>query len=174
MTMLDLLMERCSIRKYKDQPVEAEKIEILKKALLLSPSSRGFEPWEFIFVQDKAILNSLSMAKENGSDFIKDAALAIVVCGDQSKSDVWVEDCSIASLIAHLTASSLGLGSCWVQIHHRMHAEHMTSNHYVKEILNLPDSIAVESIIAIGYPDQEAEPKKLDSLDMTKIHFEKW
>ncbi len=172
--MLELLKQRCSIRKYKDQPIEAEKIEKLKEAILLSPSSRDFCPWEFIFVQDKNILNELSTAKEHGSAFIKDAALAIVVCGDQNKSDVWVEDCSIASLVAHLTATSLGLGSCWVQIHHRMHAEHMTSNHYLKEILNLPDGIAVESIIAIGYADEQPEKNKTAKPDLTKIHNDKW
>ena len=172
--MIELLKQRCSVRKYTKKLIEAEKIEILKEALLLSPSSRNYTPWEFVFVQDKAILEELSMSKEHGSDFVKGAALAIVVCGDQSKSDIWVEDCTIASFVAHTTAASLGLGSCWVQIHHRMHSDHMTSNHYIKEILNLPDSIAVESIIAIGYPDEKPEPKTLEDLDFNKIHNEKW
>lgn len=172
--MIKLLQQRRSIRKYTSQVIEPEKLEVLGEALLRSPSSRGYNPWEFIFVQDKAILKELSLAKEHGSAFIRDAALAIVVCGDQSKSDVWVEDCSIASIIVQLVAESLGLGSCWVQIHKRMHNESMTSNHYIKEILNLPEDIAVESVIAIGYPAERPEPIKQEFLDYDKIHREKW
>ncbi|MBN2064245.1 MAG: nitroreductase family protein [Sedimentisphaerales bacterium] len=172
--MIELLRQRRSVRKFAGQAVEPEKVKVLTEALLRSPSSRGFNPWDFIFVQDKSILSELAGAKESGSSFIKDAALAVVVCGDQSKSDVWVEDCSIASIILQLTAQSLGLGSCWVQIHKRMHSSDMTSNHYLKEVLGLPDNIAVESIIAIGYPAEEPEPIKYDFLDFDKIHTEKW
>ncbi len=172
--MIELLRQRRSVRKFTGQAIESEKIKILTEALLRSPSSRGFNPWEFVLVKDKTKLVELAAAKEHGSSFIKDAALAVVVCGDQTKSDVWVEDCSIASIILQLTAQSLGLGSCWVQIHKRMHSNGMTSNHYLKELLGLPDDIAVESIIAIGYPAQEPEPVKYDFLDFDKIHTDKW
>ena len=172
--MIELLRQRRSIRQFTDQKVEQEKIEILKEAVLRSPSSRNFEPWEFVFVSDEAILAELADAKQHGSAFLKNAPLAIVICADQTKSDVWVEDCSIASIIAQLTAQSLGLGSCWIQIHKRMHDEHMTSNHYVNEILNLPDGISVESIIAIGYADESPAPKDKSELDNEKIHQDKW
>ena len=172
--MIELLRQRRSVRQFTDQKIEAEKIGILKEAVLRSPSSRNFDPWEFVFVTDKAVLAELAEAKEKGSAFLKDASLAIVVCGDQTKSDVWVEDCSISSIIAQLTAQSLGLGSCWVQIHKRMHNEHMTSNHYVNEILNLPDGLSVESIIGIGYPAESPEPKETSKLEYEKIHVDKW
>ena len=172
--MIELLRQRRSVRKFKKQPIEQDKVDILKEAILRSPSSRNFDPWEFVFVYTDSILAELSECKEHGSTFIKDAPLAVVVCGDQSKSDVWVEDCSIASFILQLAAEGMGLGSCWVQIHRRMHDEHMTSNHYIKEILDLPDGIAVESIIAIGYPDETPEPKKFEELDYGKIHVDKW
>src|SRR5674536_368404 len=68
-TMLDILRNRRSIRRYKDREIEKEKIELLKEAALRSPSSRGINPWRSIFITDKALLESLSRAKESGSSF---------------------------------------------------------------------------------------------------------
>ena len=119
--MINLLRKRRSIRVYEDRKIELEKIEILKEAILRSPSSRNINPWEFIFVDDKELLIKLSKAKEHGSEFLESAALGIVVCGNEKKSDVWIEDCSIASILVQMVAQSLGLGSCWIQIRNRMH-----------------------------------------------------
>ena len=108
--MIEILRSRRSIRKYEKRPIDERSLEILKEALLRCPSSRGINPWTFIFVDEVDLLAELSQAKEHGSGFLKNAALAIVVCGDESESDVWVEDCSIAAIVAHLTAHSLGSG----------------------------------------------------------------
>src|SRR3989304_1257735 len=118
--MIDLLRKRRSIRVYEDRKIEFEKIEILKEALVRSPSSRSINPWEFIFVDEKELLQKLSQAKEHGSEFLEDAAVGIVVCGDEKRSDVWVEDCSIASILVQMVAQSIGLGSCWIQIRNRL------------------------------------------------------
>jgi len=104
--MLDILRSRRSIRRYKDREIEKEKIELLKEAALRSPSSRGINPWRFIFITDKALLEGLSRAKESGSSFLKGAALGVVVTAVREESDVWVEDCSIASIILQLVGSS--------------------------------------------------------------------
>jgi nitroreductase len=167
--MLDLLRTRRSIRRYKDKAIEPEKIVLLKEAALRAPSSRGLNPWRFVFVTDKARLEALSRAKEHGSDFLQGAALGVVVCADQRESDVWIEDCSIASIILHLTAHSLGLGSCWIQIRNRMHNPGKSSEDYVKEVLDLPKNIKVESIISIGYPDEELPPVPAEDLEGQKI-----
>ena len=58
--MIELLRNRRSIRKYTDMSIEAEKIELLKEAVLRSPSSRNFDPWEFIFVDDRKLLKQLA------------------------------------------------------------------------------------------------------------------
>ena len=108
--MLDILRERRSIRRYTDREIETEKIELIKEAALRSPSSRGLNPWRFLFVTDRALLAELSRAKESGSSFLKGASLCVVVCAAQGESDVWVEDCSIAAIILQLTGQSLGLG----------------------------------------------------------------
>lgn len=150
--MLDLLYSRHSIRNYSDRPIETDKIEKIIEAVLLSPSSKNRRPWEFIVVTDKATLKQLSIAKPNGGTFLADAALAIVIAGNTEKSDLWIEDCSIAAIIAQLTAHDLGLGSCWIQLRERMHNQDISSGAYVKDILHLPNYIEIECIISIGYP----------------------
>jgi nitroreductase len=167
--MIDLLRSRRSVRKYANKPIGREQIAILKEALLRCPSSRGFNPWTFIFVDEADLLLELSQAKEHGSGFLKDAALAIVVCGDETKSDVWVEDCSIASIVAHLTAPSLGLGSCWIQIRNRSHTKDRTAEEYIQELLGLPTGLRVEAIVAVGYPAENPSPVPKEQLSYGRI-----
>lgn len=155
--MIDLLRTRRSIRQFEEKSVEKEKIDILVEALLRSPSSRSLTPWYFIVVTDKDKIKQLSQAKAHGSKFIENAPLAIVVCADPEKSDVWVEDTSIASLILHLTAADIGLGSCWIQIRLRNHESGDSSEQHVKTVLGVEPEMVVEAIVAIGYPE-EAKP----------------
>src|ERR1043166_6616426 len=119
--MIELLRKRRSIRKFSAEKIAPEAVETLIEAALRAPSSRGINPWEFILADNPEMLGKLSKAKQHGSEFLKNAPLAIVVCADSSKSDVWIEDCSIAAVIIQLTAVSLGLGSCWAQIRERRH-----------------------------------------------------
>jgi nitroreductase len=172
--MIELLRARRSIRKYTDGPIEPEKIEILKEAVLRSPSSRNFDPWEFIFVEDRKLLKKLALSKKHGSSFLEHAALGIVVCADGEKSDVWIEDCSIASILALMVAQSLGLGSCWIQIRKRMHSDQITSEDYIRNLLGIPDHVKVESIIAIGYPAETREPLPRGQLKDDKIRFNRF
>ncbi|MCQ8902968.1 MAG: nitroreductase family protein [Methanothrix sp.] len=167
--MIELLRSRRSIRRYKAKDIEPEKIEILKEAALRSPTSRGINPWRFFFIRDRRKLGELSRAKESGSSFLRDARLGVVVCARESESDVWIEDCSIASIIMQLTAHSLGLGSCWIQIRNRMHSAHKTSEEYVREVLGLTGDLRVESIIAFGYPDEIKPPVPAEELEYGKI-----
>ncbi|MCX7857158.1 MAG: nitroreductase family protein [Deltaproteobacteria bacterium] len=168
--MIEILRERRSIRKYSEKSIEPDTIELLKEAILRSPSSRGINPWCFVFVDDKEILRKLSLAKEHGSSFLKDAQLGIVVCGDEKRSDCWIEDGSIASIIVQLQAQYLGLGSCWIQIRNRMHSKEKTAEDYVKEVLNIPPHLRVLSIISIGYPDEKKRGIKKEELEYEKIY----
>ena len=113
--LIDLLRTRRSIRRFKDQPVEQEKLDLLLEAALRAPTSRGNTPWNFIVVTDRQRLARLAAAKVHGSGFLGNAPLAIVVCADPAKSDVWVEDAAIAATFIHLQATDLGLGRCWAR-----------------------------------------------------------
>ncbi len=172
--MIGLLRKRYSVRKYTNQPIPAEKIDILKESLLRSPTSRNFRPWRFVFVDDKFLLAELSKSKMSGSGLIKGAALAVVVCGDEAISDIWVEDCAIASVLLQMSAQSIGLGSCWVQIRNRHTAQGENSEEYVKRILGVPQHLRVESIIAIGCPAEKKEPAKLENLPTDRFHNNGW
>ena len=172
--MLELLKKRRSIRRYKADPVEPGKIEELVKALLLSPSSRNIRPWEFIVVTDNQLLEQLSRSKEHHAAFLKGAPLGIVVLADETKSDVWVEDSSIASIIVQLAAESMGLGSCWIQIRNRMHDSNQTAEDYIKNLLHIPANYKVESIIALGYPDETRPPHDENKLQYEKVFTDRY
>lgn len=169
MKVIDILRKRRSIRKYKPTPVDQQALDILIEALLRSPSSRNNKPWQFVVVDDRELLGKLSKAKESGSAFLKDAPLGIVVCADTTKSDVWVEDCAIASIMVQATAESLGLGSCWIQIRKRAHDSKKTAEEYIRELLDLPEQINVASIISIGYPAEAKVPIANSELDYHKV-----
>lgn len=150
--LIDLLRARRSLRRFTDQPVEQEKLDLLLEAVLRSPSSKGNNPWEFIVVTDKARIKELSVAKAHGATFLAGAPLVIVVCADPAKSDVWVEDASIATLLLHLQAADLGLGSCWVQLRLRQRADGSGSQEYMSQLLGLPEGMMVLAMVGIGYP----------------------
>ena len=171
--MLELLMKRRSIRKYAEQPVEAEKLQKIVQAGLLAPSSRGRNPWEFVVVQNRDTLQALGRCRHPQQAFLPDTPAAIVVLGDTSLTDVWVEDCSIAMTIMQLEAETLSLGSCWIQIRNRMaQGEQETSNEFVKELLHIPAQYDVLAILALGVPAEEKPAKTLESLQYDKVHQE--
>jgi len=166
-----LIRKRRSIRKYQDKPVEREKIDLLVEAALRSPSSRGYNPWRFIVVTEPDLLVRLSGTKPHGSTFLKGAPLGIVVCGDGEKSDMWIEDCSIACTFIQLAAESLGLGSCWIQVRGRKHSDTVSADAYISELLDIPKGLSVESIIAVGYPGESKNPHPGDELQVEKVHL---
>jgi nitroreductase len=168
--MIELLRIRRSIRKFTQVKIDPETVELLIEALLRAPSSRGINPWEFIVVDDQELLTKLSMSKQHGSEFLKNAPLGIVVCADSTKSDVWIEDCSIASIIVQMTALSLGLGSCWIQIRNRIHDDSgKSAEEYIRELLGLPEHLKVESIIGLGHPDEVKRPLPAEKLQYEKV-----
>lgn len=172
--MIELLRNRRSIRKFTSAKIAPETIETLIEAALRAPSSRGINPWEYILVDDPAILVKLSKAKQHGSEFLKNAPLGIVVCADSTKSDVWIEDCSIAAIIIQLTALSLGLGSCWAQIRNRQHDDKKSAETYVQELLDLPEQIKVVTILGIGHPAEKKSPVSADKLQHEKVKNNRW
>jgi len=121
-------------------------------------------------VDDPNLLDKLSNAKPQGSAFIKNAPLGIVVCADPERSSVWVEDASIACIFIQLTAESLGLGSCWIQIRDRMHDQKTPAEAYIADVLSIPKKLKVEAMIAIGYPDEQKAPRPKEDLQYGKVH----
>ena len=162
------------MRKFTDEELSQDQVVTLLKAALMSPSSKRSTPWQFIVVDDKETLQKLSLCKELGASFLKDAPLAIVVMADPLASDVWIEDASIASLMIQLQAEDLGLGSCWIQVRERFTATGIPSGDFVHNVLDIPLQLQVLSIVAIGHKGMERKPFDEERLQWEKIHLEKY
>lgn len=171
-SFFDLLIQRRSIRKFLPTPVEAEKTAKILKAALMAPASKRRNPWEFIVIQDKQMLLALSETREYGSAFLSEAPTAIVVIADTGKSDIWIEDATIAATIIQLEAVDLGLGTCWIQIFGRLSINQEPAGSHVRRLLEIPSNYEVLSIIAMGYPSELRAPHDPDLLEFEKIHTE--
>lgn len=167
--MLELLLKRRSIRVFADKRIGKTDLRKILQAGLLAPSGNNRKPWEFIVVEDKILLEKLSRAKTAGGEFLKDAPLGIVVLGDVRKTDVWIEDTSIALTLMQLAAESLGLGSCWIQMRNRFHNEKQGAGAFVRELLGVPEGFEVEAVLAIGYPDEIKKPHSLPELPDSRV-----
>ncbi|MDR2964102.1 MAG: nitroreductase family protein [Bacteroidales bacterium] len=168
----NLAQNRRSTRKFTEEAISSAQLENLLHTVLMSPASKSSNPWEFVVVQNLKTIEQLASAKAHGSTLLKTAPLAIVVCADPQKSDVWVEDCSIASIYLQLAAEDLGLGSCWVQIRGREHESGILAADYIKKLLNIPAHIEIESIIAIGHKVESRPPFNPEKLLLERIHHE--
>jgi Nitroreductase len=171
-SFFELLKTRRSIRKYLPKAVEPEKIKQITNAVLMSPASKRSNPWEFIVIENSDTLKKLANSRPHGSQLLANSPLGIVVVADTTKSDVWMEDASIASIIIQLQAQDLGLGSCWVQVYGRQLDENTSTESYIRDLLAIPSHFAVLSIISIGYPDEERKPYDENKLPIHKIHDE--
>ena len=169
--LLDLLRKRRSTRSFLETQISPELVEQLMNAVLMSPSSKRSNPWQFILVDDSETLKSLSECKKNGSQLIAGSSLSIVVIADPERSDTWVEDASIASLVLQLEAEDLDLGSCWVQVRLRQTADGEDSETYVRRLLLIPDNMRVLSIIAIGMKNEIRKPFDESRLEWEKVYL---
>ena len=170
----ELIKIRRSMRKFTEEELTQDEVVTLLRAALMAPTSKGTRAWQFVVVDDKDTLKALSLCKAQASQFIADAALAVVVTADPLASDVWIEDASIASVYLQLQAEDLGLGSCWVQVRERFTASGISSNDYVHDVLDLPLQLQVLSIIAIGHKGMERKPFDESHLQWEKIHLNKY
>ena len=125
-------------------------------------------------MDDPQTIGAMSRCKAHGSAFLAGAPLAVAVFGAPEESDVWVEDCSIASILMQLTAESLGLGSCWVQVRNRTTEDGGSASEYLQRLLSAPKGLVAESVIAIGHPAETPPPHPAGSLEKHKVVFEGW
>ncbi|AEH24570.1 nitroreductase family protein [Pyrococcus yayanosii] len=173
MEFFEVLRKRRSIRRFQDKEVPKELVKKLLEAAFLSPSSHNKRPWHFIVVDDREKLQKLSKAKP-GAAGLATASLAIVITADESRSDVWIEDASIAAEHIHLAAVALGLGSFWIQIRNRMHGEGKTAEEYVRELLDIPENYRVLCIIGVGYPAENKPPHGEEVFEWEKVSYNRF
>lgn len=155
---IENIMTRTSIRQYKDQPVEQEKIDIMLKAAMAAPTAVNLQPWHFIVITDKKTIGLLSGKQPSN------APLLIAMCGDTDKTtmpdgkmklpDFWVQDVSAATENLLLAAHALGLGAVWTGVYPAMERVAEVAN-----VLNCPQNIVPVAVVRVGYPDEAPEPK---------------
>ena len=172
LSVLDNIHARTSIRSYQPKEVEDEKIEQLLRAAMAAPTATNRQPWAFIVIRDKETMNELGSTLPYAK-MVKDAPLAIAVCGDLTKAisgagiEYWVQDASAASENLLLAAQALGLGAVWTGVY--------PIDERVKEvqkILQLPEQIVPLNVIPIGYPAENPLPK--DKWKPENVHYDRW
>ena len=153
MNLEEGILTRRSIRKYqKNNRISKEDTEALLNMAMHAPSALNTQPWEFIVVDDQNVFNKI-MAVHPYCSFLKDASLAIVVCGnlkEQHKDNYWMGDCAAATENLLLGAHARGLGGCWCGIYpteERMQAFH--------KLFGLPEYVQPFSLVVVGYPAEE-------------------
>ena len=159
------------MRQFTDELLSGDDVRLLLRAGLMAPSSKGLHSYEFVVVEDKQMLAALSTCKQVGSDFLSGAPLAIVVLADPAKSDVWIEDASVAATHILLQAEDLGLGACWIQLRERYSADERSSEEIVKSLLNVPDGLRAVCIVAVGHKGMERKPQNEDRLKWEQVHI---
>ncbi len=148
------IYKRRSIRKFKDIPVENEKLKEILKAGMNAPSACNKQPWEFVIIRDREKLNKISEFAPSWH-MLKESPIAIVVCGNTQKSmlNYWIQDCSASIQNILLQATTLNIGTVWLgttPIEERVD--------FIKKMINAPKHIEPLGIIALGYGDEEKEP----------------
>lgn len=169
--LLDLIMKRRSIRVFKDEKLPKELIQKILNAGLLAPSSKNKRPVEFIVTDDKDTILKLQDCRNMGTISLQTAPCAIVVLADSEKSDVWVEDATIAASYMQLMAENLGLGSVWIQMRNRF-SDHDSSENEVKKVLNIPEKYGVLCIIAVGHKNENRNSYTENEIDKSRVHYQ--
>ena len=156
---IENIMTRTSIRSFTDRQVSADTIEMLLRAGMAAPTAVNKQPWHFVVINDRAVMDSLG-GNGRQSQMWKESPLAIAVCGDMEKAlegpaqAFWVQDCSAATENILLAAHALGLGAVWTGCYPM--EERMTN---VSQVLNLPETIVPLCVIVMGYPNESPDPK---------------
>lgn len=171
-TTMETILNRTSIRSYTDKVVEPEKVEQLLRAAMAAPTAVNKQPWVFVVVTQRELLDSLAVRLPYAK-MLESVSTAIVVCGNLDKALLevnqayWVQDCSAASQNILLAAQSMGLGAVWTGVFPR---EDRVAD--VRGVLNIPLNLVPLNVIPVGYPKGDVTPK--DKWNSENIHYNKW
>ena len=170
--LIQLIMTRTSIRAFQDKPVSDETVEVLLKAAMAAPSAKNSQPWSFVVIRDRSLLeklgDSLPTAKMTAT-----APVAVVICGVLEKAlpgearEYWIQDAAAATENFLLAVHALGLGAVWTGVHPISERIRI-----IKDALRLPDGIEPFCLIPFGYPAVPAAVK--DKWDPSIVHQDTW
>lgn len=169
MNFINTIIERRSIRKYKPEKIGKDKIYEIIRAAMYAPSAVNKQPWHFIVIDDKGLMNKIMKIHPNAGA-LETASHAVLICGDeklQHDKNYWIADCGATTENLLLAAKSLDLGSCWIGVYPREHRIDA-----FKKLFNLPAHIMPFALISLGYPDEE---KKIpERFRPERIYLNSW
>ena len=120
------------------------------------------------------MLEKLSGCRIGVAKMLAKAACAVIVIGDKTITDTVIEDCTIAAINMHLEASSLGLGSCYIQGRGREAENGQTTEEYVRGLLGFPEEYKLQAVLSVGHVGKAMKPHKVEKLFWNKVHEEKF
>lgn len=170
-TPIENIMSRASVRQFTDRAIPRDTLETIVKAGMAAPTAMNKQPWEFVVVTDRAVLDSIEAVHPYSN--LKTATAAIIVCGNMEKAiegdgqSYWIQDCSAATENVLLAAHALGLGAVWCGVYPMQ--ERVAP---LKEVLGLPSYVIPLNVITMGYPAAAPQPK--DKWNPESVHFDKW
>lgn len=151
------------------KPIPKETIEELLRAAMSAPSAGNEQPWQFLVIDDRKKLDSITGVNPNAK-MCKEAQAAILVCGDTTKEKYpgfWVQDCAAATQNILLAAHERGLGSVWTGIYpipERVQG--------FRQLLEIPDTIIPFCLVPLGYPAKESP--QVDRFQRDRVHYNSW
>lgn len=167
--MLDIIKNRRSIRTFKNQPVEADKIKEVIKAGMQAPSAMNQQPWEVVVVDDQNILNKLSETTPY-TKLLANAPIGIVLLMEKERlkaKGYEPQDMSACCENMLLEAVNQQLGAVWMGVY-----PHQDRCEYIADLLDIPNNLVVFNLIALGY--SEEENKYVDRYNDLKVHHNKY
>lgn len=172
-TVLDAIFTRTSVRTYQEgKTVSPDTVEILLRAAMSAPTAVNKQPWAFVVLDTRESLDSLAEVLPYAK-MLHHAPLAIVTCGDMDKAlegngrDFWIQDVSAATENMLIAAHALGLGAVWTGVYPDM--ERVEA---VQKRLGMPANIIPLSVVPIGYPSGEHQPK--DKWNPDAVRYNRW
>lgn len=167
MNTLEAIESRSSTRHFKKDPVAKEIVTTLLKAAMCAPSARNKQPWHFVVIDKREILDKIPTFSPY-AQMCKEAPLAILVCGDTSiDNDFWVQDCSAATQNLLLAAHEKGLGAVWTGVFPN---EDRVQGFRIK--IHLPPEITPLALVVLGYGAESSTPHK--NFQENRIHNNQW
>ena len=158
MDFFEVIEKRKTVRKYSDRPVERKLLDTIVRVAQTAPSSRNSKSSAFMIVEDKDILDALSQMRDYGASPLAGAQAAILVMGDETKTDLWVDNCAISATFIQLAVTAMDLVSCWIHCNQRPckkdEPDGAKSHDYVRELLGIKEGMNPYCVIAIGYPEE--------------------
>ena len=164
---MNAIFHRVSIRKYKEQEVEQEKIERMLRAAMAAPSACNQQPWEYYVVTNKNKIEALSKTSPY-TGCAKHAPLVFVACYRKEEGIIApsYQEIDLSASVENLLleADELGLGAVWMGI-----APGIERMEAVRKVLDLPERLNAFALIPCGYP-AESRPQQ-DRYEEKRVHY---